>query len=182
MHPWPFYLGGLPSPPRNLGNWPKELINILNDKWNIILWPILSCFELSTCSIIQVGSMLSSQRLNKVMAEVGKTNNNNNNTEGNTRTLLPVFFLSTSSPVLFVTQWYSSECGVLDPLPTGVALRDIKRIRTRLADAKRVKHAMCARRGKTHRNQVTTASWLVDKTSCLLWLVDYVARVIATRV
>lgn len=80
-------------------NCPKELINILKDKWNRILFAALSCFYLSTCSVIQVGSMLSSQRLNKVMAEVGK--NFHETTAKETReSSLPVFFSSSPRPVL----------------------------------------------------------------------------------
>ena len=50
---------------------------MLNGIKRILLGDI-TCFNFSTCSVIQVGSMLSSQHLNKVMAEVCINNNNNN--------------------------------------------------------------------------------------------------------
>ena len=54
---------------------------------------ILSRFDLSTCSVIQVGSMLSSQRLNKVMAEVGK-NFHETAAKDMRENSLPVFFFA----------------------------------------------------------------------------------------
>lgn len=160
-------------------NCPKELTNILKDEWNRFLFASLSCFDLSTCSVIQVGSMLSSQRLNKVMAEVGKKFHETAAKEIR-KISPPVSFCQHQDqfwPVLSVTKRYSFGRGVLDSL-----FRKHNFARQRASGNWTGLHqAWKKKRGKTQEAKSLLLprllpNWSIKELVCSDWLSTYMLR------